>query len=273
MEYGKKIEFDALMNTRDLGGFPAAGGKTVLHGKLFRSGELWKATDQDKERLSGEFGLKRIVDFRTKTEQQMKPDPEISGAVHCSNPILDEAVMGITREQESREEEGKDWTDQVISLASAIKGAPGGYMETMYRNLVTDSHARKQYGNFFKILAGEPDGAVLYHCTAGKDRVGTGTALLLMALGVDRQLVVEDYMRTNDYYREQNEKMKEEVLKRTGDREIADSALSLYGVQESYIEQVFEVAGEDQSSVLRYFKEGLSLEEREIGRLRELYLG
>lgn len=272
MEYGRKIEFEALINTRDLGGFPAAGGQNVRQGRLFRSGELWKATEKDKARLSGELGLKTIIDFRTGMEQQMKPDPEIFGAVHWSNPILDEATMGITREQEEKEEEGKDWTDQIIRLASAIKGAPGGYMEAMYQNLVTDSHARKQYGSFMRILAAGPDGATLYHCTAGKDRVGTGTALLLLALGVDRQLVAEDYMKTNEYYREQNERMKEEVYKRTGDMTVAESALSLYEVQESYIDRVFSVVGTDKASVERYLKEGLSLADREIGRLREFYL-
>lgn len=273
MEYGKKIEFDRLINTRDLGGFPAAGGKTVRAGRLLRSGELTKASEPDKQRLSEEFRLKRIIDFRTGTEQLMKPDPDISGAVHVSNPILDEATMGITREREHVQEKGRDWTDEIIRLAAAIKERPAGYMEAMYENLVTAPFARKQYSSFLRMLSEDAGGSVLYHCTAGKDRVGTGTALLLLALGVDRQLIAEDYLKTNEYYREQNDRMEEEILRRTGDREIASAARDLYEVKESYIEKVFRIVGEDRNSVCRYLRDGLNLEDVQIGYLQELYLG
>lgn len=273
MEYGKRVEFENLINTRDLGGFPAAGGKSVLSGRLFRSGELWKATEGDLIKLSRDCNLKLIVDFRTPVEQEMKPDPQVGGAVHVSNTILNEAAMGITREKEGSREEGKDWIDMIITLASSIQEAPGGYMETMYRNLVTDSFARRQYGSFLRLLGNHVDGSALYHCTAGKDRVGTGTAILLLALGVDRQLIADDYLKTNEYYREQNEGMREEVLKRTGSLAVAESAASLYQVKPSYLESVFEVIGTGSGDVKRYLKDGLSLEETEIETLRERYLG
>lgn len=182
--------------------------------------------------------------------------------------------MGITHEKEdSADPAGRDWLDVIISLAKSIADAPTDHMDQMYQNLALMPFARKQYGNFLKILAaGDGNGAVLWHCTAGKDRVGVGTALLLSILGVDRQLIVDDYMKTNDYYREQNEAMEAEVKRRTGSDAVAKSARGLYSVRESYIRSVFAAIEEHYGSMEQYFSEGLLVTTEEQERLRQLYL-
>ena len=68
----------------------------------------------------------------------------------------------------------------------------------LYRSLVTQEFAIAHYRQFFALLLAQTDGALLYHCTAGKDRVGVGTMLLLTALGVDWPVIVENYLVTNE---------------------------------------------------------------------------
>ena len=71
-------------------------------------------------------------------------------------------------------------------------------MWAMYRSLVTQDYSIAHYRQFFAHLLAQTDGALLYHCSAGKDRVGVGTMLLLTALGVDWPVIVENYLITNE---------------------------------------------------------------------------
>ena len=94
----------------------------------------------------------------------------------------------------------------MLEHASSLGGDPELYVDKLYENLVVDEHASSYYGRFFDILLEADDRAVLWHCTAGKDRVGVGTALLLSALSVDRDTIIRDFVRTNEFVMENAEK-------------------------------------------------------------------
>lgn len=271
MEYGMRIQMENLKNTRDLGGFPAGGGRRVRSGLLLRSGELSQASERDKEILAKNYRLKKIIDFRTDMERKQKPDPKIGDAEYIENPILDEAAMGMTHENENMEE--RDWVDTVIQVVAFLKGIPSQYMEGIYENLILSPYARTHYGRFLKLLAShDGTGAVLWHCTAGKDRAGTGAALLLSALGVDRSLIVDDFLRTNEYYREQNERLAEAVYQRTGDRTAAEGAVNLYSVKKEYIQRVFDTIELHYGRMEQYLRDGLGMTDQELVKLGNLYL-
>ena len=102
----RKIEFEKLLNTRDLGGMNAAGGKKILPGKLIRSGHLGFAAPEDLERLAGIIELS--VDFRTDRECEERPEPPIPGVRYCHIPILDTRTKGVTRDDDSYEEVRKN---------------------------------------------------------------------------------------------------------------------------------------------------------------------
>ena len=109
----QRITLEGLHNTRDLGGFKSTDGRQIRYKKLIRSGELYRATENDKIRLSKEYHLKKIIDFRTETERSGKPDPEIDGAVYIADPILKEETLGITRA-------GEDAPDGVMQLIEMV---------------------------------------------------------------------------------------------------------------------------------------------------------
>ena len=131
---------------------------------------------------------------------------------------------------------------------------------------------REQYRKFFGILLDQKEGAVLWHCSAGKDRVGVGTALLLSALGIPRETILADYMMVNTFTAEVVESRLEELNERLQNPQLIDCLRELMQVRESYLISVFQ-AIEDGYGTMDAFLEkemGLCTEKRE--QLREMYL-
>ena len=162
-------------NARDLGGLPTMDGRTIRPGLLLRSGELAGITEPDAQTLT-KYPLRTVVDFRTDLEREQKPDRVLPGVqyVHC--PIVQQAAAGLTREEHA------DPYAAVVAHAKAMAGRERAFMCELYRSLVTQAFSIAHYRQFFALLLAQTDGALLYHCTAGKDRVGVGTMLLLTAV-------------------------------------------------------------------------------------------
>lgn len=171
----ERIPLKKLINTRDLGGLTVRDGRTIRPKRLLRSGALFEAAPEDCEVLLRDYHLKVIIDFRTSAERAGSPDPELPGVENFHLPVYDS--VGFTRE---------DGSDENLSgLAMRLTGhAAGGdgWMTGLYRGFVTDGAPK--YRQFFELLLKQREGAVLWHCTAGKDRAGTAAILLLRALGV-----------------------------------------------------------------------------------------
>ncbi len=267
--YESRIPLEGLYNTRDLGGCPAAGGLHVRRGRLLRSGMLARAKGRDIEILKAEHGLRTVVDFRTPTEASQMPDPAIEGVRCVAAPLLDEENLGVTRETKV------DFTDYVGQMLFYVETAGtdiGAYFEKTYPAIATGEGAMRQLRRFFDTLLGQEEGAVLYHCTAGKDRVGTATALLLSALGVPRELIVADFLFTNECLREETESMTRAAAARTDDPAAVQALSMLNSVRESYIEAVFAAVEARFGSVRAYLADAMGLTDERLARLRAMYL-
>ena len=162
-----------IKNIRDLGGIKAHNGKTVRNGCLIRSGDLHNATPADLE------GVSEIIDFRTNLEEEKMPDNIPNGKTYRRIPIFNESAAGITRE-------------------GSISEVPD--MKKLYRAMLTEESYRLQLQEIMRVIFNHDytKGALLWHCTAGKDRCGIVTALVLTVLGVDRDSIMKDYLRSNE---------------------------------------------------------------------------
>lgn len=269
-----RIELEKLHNTRDLGGFKTQDGRKILQNRLIRSGTLYEATGDDIRILSDECGLGTIIDFRTATERMQKPDPDMPGVCNIFNPILDEKTVGITFEEEEQEaEEGeRDALKSIILHASSLDGKPQLYVDRLYEDLVLNDHAAASYSRFFNLLLEADDRAVLWHCTAGKDRVGVGTALLLFALGVRREIIIRDFVKTNDYVIEQVNQVCAQIEKKTGDKGLADCVRVLFTVSETYILRAFSAIELSFGSIDHYLSTRLSVTPEKRDELRAKFL-
>lgn len=258
---GARIPLQSMPNTRDLGALKTWNGKYILPGKLIRSGELYHLSKADIQTLREDYQLSTVVDFRTEAERLRKPDTEMEGVCYIENSILEESTVGITRE------EGID------DMMLGFEGDADAYMEKIYRNLVTDRYAANHYAKFFQYLLDQENGAILWHCTAGKDRAGIATVLLLSALGMSKDVIMEDYLKTNQYARQETEYMLQLLSSRLDRYPQGEKNIRIMmSVKESYLQSAYNAIEEECGSVERYLKKRMCLTSKAIEKLQNKYL-
>lgn len=258
---GGRIALQGLPNTRDLGALATEDGRHIIPRKLLRSGDLYHVSMADKEILADEYNLKTVIDLRTNAERKQRPDTIMAGVEYYHIPVFDEDAIGVSREKGS------------VKDFFSIGGDPEKFMEKQYESFIRDPYCIKQYAKFIDVLLRHKDGAVLWHCTAGKDRVGVGTAILLCILGVPEETIREDYLRTNRYMEPELRYMERFLEARGEDTLEAVQKLNiLFKVKESYIDVVFKTIKEEYGSMDKFFKKELYLTPKAIEDLRDKYL-
>ena len=178
----RAIHFEKLHNVRDLGGMNTEDGRIIKEGCFIRSGHFESLSVPDKEQLQSIVSL--IVDFRTEGERNEKPDSVIDGISYVHIPVLDTLTPGITREAEAEE--------RIFAALALEPKEAKQYMCDMYSAFAGDN-ATSQFAEFVRIILKKHEKAVLWHCTAGKDRAGIGSAIVEEILDISR-----DDMKLNE---------------------------------------------------------------------------
>jgi protein-tyrosine phosphatase len=176
-DWNRVLPLESAFNLRDFGGYPTEGGGHVRRGMLYRSGSMHALSEEDERHLRG-LGIVTVCDLRRVGERERYPtrwcDGEgidlLSRDHHQSSGVLEELLRG--------EPTAADVRAMMIDL---------------YR-VLADEHAPSYRIMFERLLAGKAP--LLLNCMAGKDRTGVGAALVLSALGVPRETIVEDYVMT-----------------------------------------------------------------------------
>lgn len=244
------LAFEKLHNTRDLGGMKTTDGHTIRSGLLFRSGHLSDLSSGDVRILSGI--IHTVIDFRSDGERTEQPDMQISGVENIHIPIVDNLTAGISREKES---------DQNLYKNFLMKPEEAkAYMCGMYRAFTSEA-AVCQFKRFLHILV-EDDGPFLWHCTAGKDRAGIASAIVEEILGVGRQDIIADYLKTNEYIEKDIVYLSDFVKKQFGtDSMLVEESLQyLFGAEEEYIEAFYDAVNEKYGNMDMFISDGLGIE-------------
>lgn len=237
------IELVGGDNFRDLGGLKNADGKKIKKGKLIRGGEMHRLTDEDLTLLSS-IPIHSIVDFREGSEIEHAPDKHpISLKSNYLLSIIPGNVAAL------REDEITDYTEETGD----------SFMCEMYKLLVTEQECQERYQHFFSLLQDENNAPVLFHCTAGKDRSGMAAALILSALKVDFELIMEDYLLSNRC-----------LEKKYGEIKSRNPFLkSMLGVKPDLLAIAFDTINTQWGSAENYLKQVLKVD---INRMQKLYL-
>ena len=127
------------------------------------------------------------------------------------------------------------------------------------------------YENFLRGLI-DDDAPTLFHCTAGKDRAGFAAAISLIALGVSREDVIEDYMKTNAFTKDRIEEILGQIKLMSLYQTDTEILRPLIGVERVYIETAFKTAEEKYGSLENFIRDGLNISDEDIQKLRNNFL-
>ncbi|QDK45819.1 protein-tyrosine-phosphatase [Bdellovibrio sp. ZAP7] len=172
------MKLTGAINFRDLGGHVSVQGHQLKSGQFYRSGALSKLTSDDVLLLQTTIG--HVIDFRDPSEAAHDKDVLWEGVAYenCpANPVAYRMSANL----------GSFFTKE------HLENIPPQYMEKLYRTLPFDNQA---YRRMFAVMDEMSGKGMLQHCAVGKDRTGVGTALMLLALGVDESQVMKDYLQT-----------------------------------------------------------------------------
>ena len=262
------IQLEQVSNARDIGGIRTKYG-TIQTDRLLRSGHLSIASKADEQTLA-KHHLRRIIDLRTPTEISNHPDVQIDGVIYENISIMSATTFGISYET-------LNGAEIAVKLQAGIERminrgeTPIDHMRILYKTFVSNQFSHLGYGNFLKMLANSPvDGATLWHCSGGKDRCGTCTALLLHCLGAGKEQIMEDYLLTNEQVTSHAESILAKVRPHVPEDRLA-LVQSMLLVEDSYLLSFWNEIDRLYGSVDDFIAK-CGVTKQDIEKLRENYL-
>jgi protein-tyrosine phosphatase len=254
----RRLPLEGARNFRDLGGYRSSDGQFVRWGLVYRSGYLADLTKHDYEYLNG-LGIRLVCDVRADPERMRSPTNWVGGSPEfISVPIGPNRDGTLTADQLKR---------RVATASAADSKAASGYDFA-----VKDA---EQYGKILRrLVAG--DLPAVEHCTSGKDRTGVFSAILLTALGVPREVVVQDYLLTEQYLLapESFDSTRAQLQKIFGLAEpLDDSAVkAIVALKPQTLEVTFDDIAKLYGSFGNYLRDGLKISDSDLATLRQRLL-
>ncbi|WP_330256688.1 tyrosine-protein phosphatase [Nocardia sp. NBC_00565] len=219
----RSLNLQGVQNGRDAGGYRTTDGRWIRTGLVYRTGQLNNATLADLAELSRR-DIRFVDDLRTVYERTLGPDRIPPGATAQVDDVIGQAPPQ--------------------TLITTLTGG-----NDLYRAFITAPGANEAFTSVLRDIIDTKDGAVLYHCTAGKDRTGWTSAVLLTILGVDRDTVTQDYLLSNQYRN-------------------ANPNDPLNGVSTAWLDAAFDQANQTYGSFDNYVRDGLQLSADDVAALK-----
>ena len=228
-----------IQNLRDLGGLQTTDGRRIRPNMLIRSANLAQAEAEDTEHIS------EVIDLRTPAERQESPD-RTYGCEYTPLPVFEEINAGISHEEKAKD---RGIPNMAILYGMLIDRYPDAFRKILLRIMQHD------YSK----------GPVLWHCSEGKDRCGITAALVLEMLGVDRETIMEDYLKTNLVNIPKAAEIHDRLVESHG-KEFADNVYRAFIADESYLKSAWNAMGDN------YITEKLGIDRQAIEAFRKTIL-
>jgi protein-tyrosine phosphatase len=237
-------------NFRDLGGYETRDGRRLRWGKLYRSGLMSGLTPADYDVLASR-GVRFICDLRTNSERE-------------ESPTAWERIPNLSYWSRDYAMSFGDLRRRLVESGLTIEGAQAAMVD-VYRRLPFEQ--APSYSELFKrIAAGEVP--LIFNCSAGKDRTGVAAALILSALGVPEETILDDFLLTNTTLDRLRLIRSRTIVAELGD----EVAMVILSVEPEYIHTCLSVVREAHGSVEAYLEARLGVGAAELARMRDLLL-
>ena len=255
----------ASANLRDLGGLPTADGRMTRPGRLFRSGRLSDLTPEELSHVQ-DLGLKTVVDLRRADEVAQHPAPPLQGAEIINVPAsTDDNEFAVI-------------VNQLDDPTMAERAQPLAH--AYFSSIVTDK--LPLFRPAFDLATDPARGPLLFHCAGGKDRAGFVAATLLRILGVDKEMILGDYLYTNVMRRDRIDEIvaahRERIASergiaptRVGPRDLLALRTVLHA-QTSFLDAAFDTADAEYGNFHNFCRTGLGLTDHRVQAFREMML-
>ncbi len=255
-ENTRVLSVRGVENFRDLGGYTGFDGRTVKWGCLYRSGQLSNLNNRGLTTLSN-LNLHTVIDFRSKLEVEKHPNRLPPGTRQINLPILGQLNKDMEQEVHSR-----------IKNNNFLDFKPEDFFLAAYQEFATGFTPK--YKSFVHTVLNAKGSPVLWHCTAGKDRTGFASAILLQLLGVDLDIIYQDYLLSNQYMKRMNKILMLAVLARG--MKAYRMIQPLRQVQRKWLERAILSIDNEWGDFQSYAREGLALDQADIRKLQDTLL-
>lgn len=243
------VKMEGAVNFRDIGAYKTKDGKEVKLGKIYRSADISKLTDKDIETMLSRH-IYTVIDFRGTKESALAPDRLLPNTDYTLCPA------------------GSDSLPDAKQMANLLK--EGNFLITMYNNKSVRYYGARYKPLFQKLLTlPETDSSILYHCTGGRDRTGMATALILYSLNVPMDIIEADFVASNIYLKNFNEKMYSQISNSFGidKQEIEDKFM----LRPQLLQSFFASISDQYGSIENFMQEELGVGTEELVILKNKY--
>jgi protein-tyrosine phosphatase len=244
------LKFASIENIRDLGGVVTKDGYRVKAKLLLRSSDLHRLKPEELQILKDDYHLKTVVDFRSTNSYTKKPDLIDGSIAHHHLYVL-----------HYLENQAYD---------HSIPVPPEAFFRGIYRSLALNPEAIEAFARFFHLVLQNEEGAILWHCTSGKDRTGVASALILYMLGCDMETIYREHLITNEITVPLLKKKLLEVD--PDDEEEINFHEVFYIAKKEFLDEYFNTINDNFGSLDRYIRHQLNISENDIETLKKRYL-